>query len=941
MNDEVALLKRKLERERKARKAAEKILEEKSLELYQSNEALKVINSNLELLVDERTRDLKRSESRFRLIVETAMDIIYRIDENGLFTYANPVAIEKMGYSMAELRKMHFTELVAPHAREKVEALYAEQFENKVEKTYYEFPVVTRSGRVFMIGQNVIFLFHRDGSVDRVNAVARDITENKVSETRLRNLISTLQSGVLLEDENRKIALANETFCELFGIPVSAEELEGEDCTDSAEQNKILFKHESGFVDRINEILEAREQVFNDELELKDGRIFERDYIPIFIDNHYSGHLWNYRDVTSQRNQLLAIQRSEEKYRGIIENMNLGMLEVDMDETIRYANQSFCEMSGWDLEEIIGKDANRLFVQGDYTNLMDNKKELRGKGVSDAYEMATRNKRGEPKWWLISGAPLRNEKNQYTGSIGIHLDITQQKELEKDLVEAREAAEESSRAKEAFLANMSHEIRTPMNGIVGMTRELFRTELDEPQRFYLDTIRSAADHLLVVINDILDLSKIEAGKLSIENVPFQLSETVHQACQVMQPRAEEKGLQLSIHIDDQLASHHRGDPHRLNQLLLNLLGNAIKFTEKGCIEVGAHMESSKHGWQEVILRVKDPGIGMDADYLDKIFDPFSQQDRSTAREFGGTGLGMSITKQLVELMNGSIAINSQKGVGTEVLLRIPLAESRGQESDQHLEESDYALLSGKRILVAEDNELNRLVIETTLRHYHVQLDFATNGQEAIDLLKEAETDIVLMDVQMPVMDGIEATKVLREEMKLTLPIIALTANVLQGDREHYLASGMNDAIPKPFEEADLLEVLMRWLGKPRAQMLMETEMKVAPKKAGFSLEKLESIGRGNPEFVQRMITVFCEQVDASIERMTKARQEEDYDAVRKIAHRMKPSIDNLAIGALLKEVRELEKIAGEGQDIDRINELVDLFVKELTDVKNELLANQV
>lgn len=944
MSDELALLKRKLEREKKARKAAESTLEEKSLQLFRSNERLKTLNSSLESQIEEQTRDIKASESRFRTIVETASDIIYRIDDYGVFTYANPIAIEKMGFSMEELSKMHFTDLIAPYAKEEVDQFYMHQFEQKIEQTYTEVPVVTKAGQTLWLGQNVIYVYNPDGSVLRVSAVARDITDSKVSKTRLENLISSLQSGVLLEDENRKIALSNNNFCELFGIPATPDQLQGQDCSNSAEESKMLFKDEAAFLKRIDEVLKDRKEVLGDELLLKDGRIFERDYIPIFVDNHYSGHLWNYRDVSTQRTYVDAIQRSEEKYRSIIENMNLGMLEVDVHERIRYANQSFCEMSGYDLDEILGKNAKDLFVQGDHAAVMEEKNGMRSHGISDAYEIATKNKRGEAKWWLISGAPLIDDLGDQQGSIGIHLDITDQKMLEQQLLLARNAAQESAHSKEVFLANMSHEIRTPMNGIVGMTRELAKTKLDDPQLFYLNTIRAAADNLLVILNDILDLSKIEAGKLSIEKEPFELLKTIEQACRVMKPKAEEKGLELSVKSDRSFDSPFIGDAHRLNQILLNLVGNAVKFTKKGGVSVTASTIKSQDDQRIVQLRVKDSGIGMDKDYVEQIFDPFSQEDGSTARKFGGTGLGMNITKQLVSLMDGSIRIESEKGKGTEVIIELPFQETPSDfVMNVEMEDKPYLeLLGGKRVLIAEDNELNRLVIESALRHYRVILQFAVNGKEAIELLSGFGADLVLMDVQMPVMDGLEATAYIRDELKSQIPIIALTANVLSGDRDRYIAAGMDDTIPKPFEEHELLDTMVKWVdpaSKPsRVATTERAVINVEKPQAGpkYSLAKLEQISQGDTVFINRMIGIFCDQSEEASELMRTAMEKDDLDTIWKLAHKMKPSIDNLAITALFDEVRELEKLARAGENLERVKALVEIFCEELDSVRAEI-----
>ena len=748
MSDELDLLNRKLAREKSARNQAEKILEDKSLELYYANENLRKANSELEKRVATRTAKLEKTESRFRLIVETASDIIYRTNKFGYFTYANPTAISKIGYSLEELKKMHFTDLVDPKYIDSTLRFYLKQKITKKVESYIELPIHNKKKDAIWIGQNLNFVYDKKGALQEINAVARDITEIKLSQTRLHNLITSLQAGVLLVDENLKIVLVNQTFCNMFAIPAMPADLVGTDCSDSAEENKVAFADEESFVDRIEEILNNKTQVLSDELKLKDGRVFERDYIPIYVENRYSGHLWNYRDVTEQRNYLATVVRSEEKYHSIIENMNLGLLEVDKEDKILYANQSFCDMSGFEADEIIEKVAAKLFLRGENAEIMKDKNELRTDGVSDAYEIATKNKRGEAKWWLVSGAPLFDSAGNNNGSVGIHLDITTQKKIEKELVNAKYQAEESSKVKQLFLANMSHEIRTPMNGILGMARQLNKSNLGKNQQFQLDVMQSAAENLMVILNDILDFSKIEAGKLTIENVSFNMTSCIKTASELLLPKAEEKGLTLEIEVDRRIAPILSGDPFRIKQVLFNLVGNGIKFTEKGCVKIVANLLSNQGQAQIVEITVEDSGIGIEKKYLPNIFEKFTQEDRFTGQKFGGTGLGMSISKQLIELMGGEIKLESDKGIGTKVTFLLPLLISnQAIESVQKAKKNqvDYSSLEDKNILVAEDNEINRLVIEKTLTHYKTKLHFAANGKEAINLLMKKPIDLILLN----------------------------------------------------------------------------------------------------------------------------------------------------------------------------------------------------
>lgn len=867
----------------------------------------------------------------------------------------------------------------------------------------------------------------------------QQVNKRKDAEKIFTSLISNLQSGILLEDENRKIVYTNQLFCDLFLIPNSPEDLQGQDCEKSAEQSKNLFYHPENFISRINTLFHNKKLVTSETLNLKDGRIFERSYIPIFTDNVFKGQLWTYTDVTIQkksqdaivksevRNRLIlnaaldgiimldkqgkinywnpqaeaifgwkekevintflheiitpelklktknrfdlktigsetslnkiieinainknndefpielsiitisqdqgfffclfvrdiserkkaeqTLAASEEKYRNIITNMNLGLLEVDLNENIVFVNQSFCEMSGYNANEIIGKSANQLFLQYSDPNLIENKKNIRKQGISDAYEISTVNKRGEAKWWLISGAPRYNDDGEIVGSIGIHLDITAQKLLEIELKEARELAQSSANAKQSFLANMSHEIRTPLNAILGIGKQLAKSNLNLTQSSYLETINNAGEHLLNILNDILDFSKIEAGKLNIENIGFNFIENIQRTIAVMQYKAQEKGLIIYSDFDKEINPVLIGDPFRLNQIILNLLSNAIKFSEKGKIELSCFVLTSTINSQILQIKVSDQGLGIDEEFINTLFSSFTQEDKSVSRKFGGTGLGMAITKQLIDLMGGNIEVHSKKNQGTTFTIQLPF--SKGFQTDLHQKEIikiDSETLKNKKILLVEDNELNRLVVSTTLLNYDIKISEAVHGKEAIKLLEKEEFDLILMDIQMPELDGLETTKWIREQLKNPIPIIALTANANSTEREKYFNSGMNDYLSKPFEEIDLINKIAKW-----TQVNTETNDKL------YNLNKLIDISRGNKEFIKKMLTLFIDQSKLTINEFEEYSIQKNNTTLSKVAHRIKPSIENLELKNIIEDILLLEKTSTEDIDSELIGKSV-------------------
>jgi PAS domain S-box-containing protein len=642
--------------------------------------------------------------------------------------------------------------------------------------------------------------------------IARQTAELRRTATRFSNLISNMQDGVLLEDENRLIVLTNERFCAMFAVPVSPDILIGTDCSGSAEQSKHFFINPEEFVNRIDYLLSQRKKVIGEILHLTDGRTFTRDYVPIIIEETYRGHYWKYTDITSQKRYEEALKRSEEKYRLLIENMNLGMLEVDMEGKIIYANQSFCKMSGFEKEEIYGEIAENIFTRSENRALVRDKTKSRETGNMDAYELEITNKQGLIKWWMISGAPLFDQEGNQIGSTGIHLDITEQKQLEFTLREAKQTAEETAKAKEIFLANMSHEIRTPMNAILGLGNQLLKTELLPQQRSFLESINHAAENLLVVINDILDFSKIESGKLDLESIGFSLHDLLMQISSMLKSKTEEKGLTFNLEMDPFIAPVLIGDPFRINQILLNLLSNSIKFTEKGSVSLSCKVEESNENEQSVEIMVSDTGIGIDENYIEKIFRKFSQESTDVARKYGGTGLGMAITKQLVDLMDGKISIQSKKNHGTQITIgfTLPIGHELEKPAKQIIS-FDQSLLQDKKILLVEDNKVNRLIANTILTQFGIHVTEAVNGEIAVEILRKTSFDLVLMDMQMPVMDGVTATIMIRKEISTTLPIVALTAHALKSEQSRCLEAGMDDFLSKPFTEEKLLNMILKYL----------------------------------------------------------------------------------------------------------------------------------
>jgi CheY-like chemotaxis protein/HPt (histidine-containing phosphotransfer) domain-containing protein/anti-sigma regulatory factor (Ser/Thr protein kinase) len=374
---------------------------------------------------------------------------------------------------------------------------------------------------------------------------------------------------------------------------------------------------------------------------------------------------------------------------------------------------------------------------------------------------------------------------------------------------------------------------------------------------------------------------------------------------------------------------------------LNLLSNAVKFTEKGTVAIDCRLATMLNKKETICITVKDTGIGMDEEFMSTLFQTFTQEDKTTARKYGGTGLGMAISKQLVELMNGQISVKSKKHEGTEITLTIPFAVgSKADIKEENTANGDTSILKNKKILLVEDNEMNRLVATTVLSNYGVLISEVENGQEAVEAMRKSNYDIILMDMQMPVMDGLEATRHIRKEGHINIPIIALTANAITGESDKCRDAGMNDFVSKPFEEEQLINVLMHWLAPSHQKNKRMTES-ISSSEKSYDLSKLKKISNGNPDFVLKMISLFKEQIPPSVQQIVSAFENKDYQTVKSIAHRIKPAIDSMGISSLFQEIREIEQLAISEPTSEKLVTLINFLEQRVSMVISDLSKEEI
>jgi len=526
-------------------------------------------------------------------------------------------------------------------------------------------------------------------------------------------------------------------------------------------------------------------------------------------------------EVVERRRVEAATRASEERYRALVVNSPQIIMTLDREFRIRFINRI---MPGLSQERVIGSDFLAYHPERDQQALRPALNDVFEFGQTRTLEVIGPGPGGTTAWYSLTLAPLRSE-DKIDSCIVLATDITLRHQSELELIKARDLAEAGNRAKSEFLATMSHELRTPMNGVIGFTSLLSDTPLNGDQREYVDTIQHSGEALLAIIDDILDLSKIEAGKFHLELAPVNLHKLATQVVQFMQPRAASKGLALVLRFepDEKLMLH--SDEGRVRQVLLNLIGNAIKFTDVGSVTVHVQYDPSS-ATRAVRVSVRDTGIGIPRDKHDRLFQKFSQVDGSMTRRFGGTGLGLVISKQLLELLGGTIGVESAPGHGSTFSFTHPVAQAASvAESPKPLAPAASKILQALtapdasisyKVLLAEDNPVNQRVASLHLKKLGCVVDCAATGREAVEKFQQVTYDCIFMDVLMPEMDGLEATRRIRELQKHAnrIPIFALTANAMQGDRARCLAAGMDDYITKPIHVSELQRVLQTWLPHP-------------------------------------------------------------------------------------------------------------------------------
>ena len=488
-----------------------------------------------------------------------------------------------------------------------------------------------------------------------------------------------------------------------------------------------------------------------------------------------------------------------------------------------------------------------------------------------------------------------------------------QQKLIRTLDTSEKKLKEASKIQEQFVANISHEIRTPMNAILGFAGLLQKTSLDKNQHEYVRSIRSSAENLLTIINDILDLSRIESGMMHIERLPFNVRELVDSLATMMNVKAKSRNLYLTTEIDQSIPQILKGDAVRLTQILINLLSNALKFTHDGGVSIKAEFADKKDEMVSVRFVISDTGIGIEPTKQKTIFERFHQAQPETTRRYGGTGLGLSIVKQLVEIQNGTISVNSAPGKGSVFTVVLPYQISNEAEKEGVRLSPSVAgpLLNKIKILVAEDNPMNQKLLQHLLAQWQINFDMVNNGAEAVKALEQRSEDyaLVLMDIQMPEMDGYTATEKVRHDLNLQIPIIAMTAHALAGEKEKCLGAGMDDYISKPINEEELYKLINKYVQSNSPQ-----------DSSVIDLEYLKIISNGDEVFEKNMIRSFSIQMPEELNRLKSSILKLDYEQIGSIAHNMKSTLSYMGLSQLTPLLQQIEQECKKQNGVSRIND---------------------
>jgi PAS domain S-box-containing protein len=875
---------------------------------------------------------LRQSEERYRDLFENATDLIHIANIPGAIQYANKAWLTATEYTREELENLTYQKVVHPDYLE----IYTKE-RNRVfageSPQIIKIAFITKSGKsVFLEGS--VSCHFIDCLPENTRSIFQDITARRVSEEKIqKSFIQLAQAQQMAHIGSWEWDIPNNVMSwseELYRIY----EYEQNEPVYPFEQREWIHPDDSEMVLRIMEdvMLNKRSFNFNFRIITKNNNTKSLQAQGTTEVNEtgelikLSGIL---QDITERKFAEQKIAKTIKQLSQAQEMAHIGSWEWDMKANVISWSDELYRIYGLEPQQFEATfEAYLGYIHPDDRERV-NKIISRAAQDKKSFQFDHRilNHKGEERTLSSFGIIMLDKEGNPIMMSGTAQDITERVNVRDEL----KRAEDTVKAKQQFLSNMSHEIRTPMNAIIGFTKVVLKTELSTKQKEYLDAIKISGETLLVLINDILDLAKVDEGKMTFESIPFKLSSSFAAMIHLFETRMQEKNLNLGKLFDPNIPPVLVGDPVRLHQIILNLMSNAVKFTKRGHVIVAVRLFSEDETSATVEFSITDSGIGIEPERINAVFENFHQATSSTARLYGGTGLGLAIVKQLVEKQGGSIKVKSQVDKGSTFTFYLSFkkptkeAEMKVVEHDQ-IESENGASIQNISILVVEDIPLNQLLMKTLLSDFGCEYDLAENGKIAIEKMKEKQFDIVLMDLQMPVMNGFEATEYIRKQLSSKTPIIALTADVTTVDLEKCRAVGMNDYISKPIDERILYNKILKALRRTKSINLNEVDKPVddlRKKDKVTNLDYMAARTKKNPVLMREMMRLFLEQTPVLINHLKEASIANDWETIQSSAHKLIPSFAIVGIKKEFeKDAQTIQDYSSRKIDIESIREMV-------------------
>ena len=893
--------------------------------------------------VGARETTLQESEEHYRLIAESAQDIVYQASNGGRLLYLSPSVHTQLGYSPQSMLGAFLHDYAHP---DDIDFIQRNLKDLPPAGTLELPPLRIRHalGHYLWFEITATVTFVERIQRYRISGACRNVTARVEAEKALRSSEALYRLVV----DNASDVIYQRTLDGIFTyVSPSVSEVMGYQPEELIGHSLKSLKHPDNLthVEDNNQFLLSGQASLtrSGQLRRKDGSYGWYELTARLTqdgDGRMIGVTGALRDISARTRAENALRERAEEFKLLTENVSDIIARVDRAGNFSYVSPSVRAVLGYSPEELIG--GPRLARAPDSPLGSVHERAINGEGPI-TYQAKYFNKHGRGIWLESTVNPVRDPATgEVTETLLISRDISQRKEIEARLQEAKEEAERASRIKSEFVATISHEIRTPMNGVIGMTALLGGTKLSNEQQTYVDAIGRSAKSLMVIINDILDLSKLDVDKVELENLTFQPRSVVENCLSALGAESVRKKIALTSDLDANCDRFLRGDPTRVLQILTNLVSNGIKFTDRGGVTITARCAPSGEDRMTIRFCVTDTGIGIEPDVQALIFDKFRQADGSITRRFGGTGLGLTIAKRLVELMGGTIGVESLPGHGSTFYFTLELPLAAEQAADGPMPQpvpirAHHASIRqpNARILVVEDNPVNRFLVESLLSKAGYRVDCAVDGADAVETAKNTVYDLILMDAQMPNMDGMQATRCLRDlgAYHAHIPIIAISANAMPGARELYLTAGMNDYVAKPIDPDRFLVTVADWLDRCADTSADPTP---APPDASdenaavFTPARIEELLSALPRAsVLSLVSAYLESTKSLRAEVNEAAAHANWQEIARIAHDLRSTSAQLGANRLAEAAGKLEmaSINGDTAAMGRILESLDGLIE--------------